>query len=406
MLYSELIPDNLGIIFRKEFTDLRDSTVKDFERYTGLIVDSQRNVRVGSSTIMFRHIEELNNIQNINLGWAAIEQGDELETDNEFFLLFGRLRRSLTPSNEFNEFGLPLHTLFVIGNAGDHWGRALWKEGKLDDASLSEANTYDNADVLAPDFLESLEILRKNKPAIYDQFVMNSWDIKQSEYVMIKAHHLNALKNIPMKYEATRRIVSCDPSLGGDECVIYGIENGEIIRTEIMHENDETKIAAKIAEVGVDIEAYDFVVDAIGIGHGVATFLTKLVKDQGKAVTFLGSKDDAFEGKRFVDRRSEMWDYVAQQVIDKKLHFPEDSELRRQLSAVKYEPIMRKGRFRIEEKQKTKKTLGCSPDRADAFVYGIYHLQFVDENRYRRKIKDRYRLETPRAESSLGIVNF
>lgn len=42
LLYSKGIPNNLGVIFRKEYTDLRDSTVKDFETYTKLTVDSQR----------------------------------------------------------------------------------------------------------------------------------------------------------------------------------------------------------------------------------------------------------------------------------------------------------------------------------------------------------------------------
>ena len=121
MVYTELIPDNLGIIFRKEFEDLRDSTLKDFELYTGLKVNSNRNVTLpNNSTIMFRHIEELNNIQNINLGWYAIEQADELANDKEFFLLFGRLRRALKPTQEFLDLGLSLHTGFVIGNAGDH----------------------------------------------------------------------------------------------------------------------------------------------------------------------------------------------------------------------------------------------------------------------------------------------
>ena len=31
VLLSEKYPGNLGVIFRKEFTDLRDSTIKDFE---------------------------------------------------------------------------------------------------------------------------------------------------------------------------------------------------------------------------------------------------------------------------------------------------------------------------------------------------------------------------------------
>lgn len=407
MQYSELVPENLGIIFRKEFTDLRDSTVKDFERYTGLTVDSQRNVKLGNgSVIMFRHIEELHNIQNVNLGWFAIEQIDELDSDEEFFTLFGRLRRQLKPTKEFIDLGLPLHSGFVIGNSGDYWGKRLWKEGKLEEAELFEAVTYDNEDILTPDFLDSLEILAKNKPAIYQQFVMNSWEVSQSEFTLIRAGSLNALKNITFKFESTKRIISCDPSLGGDECVIDVAENGLLLHQEILHENDETKIAAKIALLGEDYDVYDFCVDAIGIGHGVATILNNLVKRQGKSVQFIMSAEPAGEDNLYFNKRTEMWFYVSQQILDKKISFPEDEELRRQLMAVRYEPIRHKGRVRLEDKQKTKTRLKCSPDRADAFVYAIYHQQFVDENRYRPTPRDSYKVVRQEKDSEMGICNF
>lgn len=406
MQYSELVPNNLGIIFRKEFTDLRDSTVKDFERYTNLKVDSQRNAVLGNgSIIMFRHIEELHNIQNVNLGWFAIEQIDELDSDEEFFTLFGRLRRQLEPTKEFLDLGLPLHSGFVIGNSGDYWGKRLWKEGYLDNAELFEATTFENEDILTKDFLESLEILAKNKPAIYQQYVMNSWDVTQSEFTLIRAGSLNALKCLQVTYDHTVRIISCDPSLGGDECVIQVIENGDVIHQEIMHENDETKISAKIAMLGEDFDVWDFCVDAIGIGHGVATILNNLVKKRGKSVVFINSAESATIRDLYFNKRSEMWFYVSQQVLDKKIPYPKDEETRRQLMGVRYEPIRHKGRVKIEDKQLTKKRLKCSPDRADAYVYGIYHLQFVDENRYTKKPKDNYK-KFEREESNLGVCNY
>ena len=130
MLYSELIPNNLGVIYRKEFVDLKNSTIQDFQRYTGRKVDSNRTctIKENNSKILFMHIEEIDNIQNLNLGWFAIEQADELEKDHEFFMLLGRLRRSLTMTTEFKKTGLPLRSGFVIGNAGDHWGKKTWKE--------------------------------------------------------------------------------------------------------------------------------------------------------------------------------------------------------------------------------------------------------------------------------------
>jgi len=179
-IYSELIPNNLGVIFRKEYVDLRDSTLKDFEEYTGFKVDSQRNVNLrNGSRIMFRHLEELNNLQNLNLGWYFIEQAEELPSDKEFFLLWGRLRRQLNPSAKFLDLGLPLHTGFITANVkGSNWIKSLWKDNPKEDFSLNEAITFDNADILPADYLKNLEVLKTIKPDIYKRFVLNDWGIE------------------------------------------------------------------------------------------------------------------------------------------------------------------------------------------------------------------------------------
>jgi hypothetical protein len=103
-LYSKGIPGNLGCIFRKTARSLNDSTLQDYQKYTGNTVDSNRNYKYpNGSMIMFRHLDEMQSInqQNINLGWFYIEQGEELDSDKEFWMLFGRLRRDLKPSREF-----------------------------------------------------------------------------------------------------------------------------------------------------------------------------------------------------------------------------------------------------------------------------------------------------------------
>ena len=181
MLYAEQIPNNLIYILRREWVDLKDSTIKDFESYTGLTVGSDRNVKFhNGSVIMFRHIEELNkagkNLQNINLGAFFIEQVEELPTDREFFILQGRLRRKVAPSDYFKKLGLSDHTGSVVGNvAGDNWVKKLWKDAPTAQYELIEAITYDNADVLPKDFIDNLESLKTKKPEIYKRFVMNDW---------------------------------------------------------------------------------------------------------------------------------------------------------------------------------------------------------------------------------------
>lgn len=166
---SEKYPDNLALICRREYTDLRDSTIKDFEYYTGMKVGTKKDVLLpNGSTIMFRHGSELNTLQNINLGICGLEQACEFDDDSQWSMLQGRMRRK--------NVGDP--SLFLIANTnGDNWIKRLWKDSPLPGYELYEATTYDNADVLPKSFIDSLEILKLQKPSVYQQYVMNSWDI-------------------------------------------------------------------------------------------------------------------------------------------------------------------------------------------------------------------------------------
>ncbi|MHC5083863.1 MAG: hypothetical protein ACYTET_08010, partial [Planctomycetota bacterium] len=53
-----------------------------------------------------------------------------------------------------------------------------------------------------------------------------------------------------------------------------------------------------------------------------------------------------------------------------------DVKLKGQLTTPTYE--FRNGKILIESKADIKKRLGCSPDRADCYVNGLYGLQFVE----------------------------
>lgn len=175
MFHSEESPNNLGVIVRKNFTDLRDSTMKDFRDYTGLEINESRKDAVlpNGSTIMFRHGDELPVLKNINLGWFAIEQAEEFPDDNVWQFLKMRLRRQ----SKFR-------TGFMIANTNGHnWVWKLFKEnGTPDNHRLIECNTYEHRDALRKlgeanalqdDYMRTLETLPKK---LFNRFVMNSWE--------------------------------------------------------------------------------------------------------------------------------------------------------------------------------------------------------------------------------------
>ena len=174
----------------------------------------------------------------------------------------------------------------------------------------------------------------------------------------------------------SRIVVSCDPSLGGDECVIYVIDNGKVLETKIMHEHNTMVIAGEIELLMFKNKTNDCAVDVIGIGAGISDRLGEL----GKNVIAINSAEQANDKDRFANRRIEMWWYAMEQIQKREIPYPKDEELRRQLCSPKYKVVTSNGKVALEPKEDTKKTLGCSPDRADAFVYGLWALKEVSED--------------------------
>ena len=166
LLHSQESKDNLGVIVRKQFSDLRNSTIKDFQDYTGLKVnESTHEVRLkNGSTILFIHGDVLDSLKNINCGWFGIEQAEEFPDDTAWQFLKMRLRRKVL-----------FRSGFLIGNTNGHnWIYDIYKrQSPPPNHELIEATTYDFKDIHAPDYITNLETLPKK---LYNRYVMNSWE--------------------------------------------------------------------------------------------------------------------------------------------------------------------------------------------------------------------------------------
>lgn len=161
-------PGNLALIGRKKFTDLRDSTIKDFTRYTNITVpmSSKEITLPNGSTIMFRHADELSGLQNVNLGCFMLEQAEEFDTDEQFQMLRGRLRRE----------NCKRQGIIIANTNGHNWVWKLWKKEKKVGYELFEAQTFDNKENLPADFIIDLRRMQTESPRKYNRYVLNSWD--------------------------------------------------------------------------------------------------------------------------------------------------------------------------------------------------------------------------------------
>lgn len=169
LFHSQESPNNLGVIIRKNFTDLRDSTIKDFETYTGFKVSEQKKecVLPNGSIILFRHGDELPVLKNLNLGFFGIEQAEEFPDETSWQFLKMRLRRECKHRNGF-----------IVGNtAGHNWVWNIFKRyGPPKNHMMVEAMTEEHSHILPPDYIENLKTLPKK---LYQRYVMNSWDVTE-----------------------------------------------------------------------------------------------------------------------------------------------------------------------------------------------------------------------------------
>lgn len=167
LLHSHETKGNLGVIVRKNFTDLRNSTIRDFETYTGVKVnESTHEAKLpNGSSILFIHGDVLDSLKNINCGFFGIEQAEEFSDSTTWDFLVMRLRRQCK-----------FRSGFLIANANGHnwiWKKFI-KDGCPPNHKLVEAVTADFADILPPDYLTNLKATLPDR--LYRRYVLNSHD--------------------------------------------------------------------------------------------------------------------------------------------------------------------------------------------------------------------------------------
>jgi hypothetical protein len=171
-----------------------------------------------------------------------------------------------------------------------------------------------------------------------------------------------------------KRLLTGDPSLGGDECVAYIInENGGKVAELFLHERDEMKIAALWAGFANQNQCKDFAIDVIGF-KGIADRIRELIPNCNM-IECRGA-DQSSRPEEYLNQRAEMYMYAAQQVMDKEVVYFSDDEMIRQLLDIRIKPLTSR-KLKIEDKYDIRKRIGRSPDRADAYVQGIWALQFA-----------------------------
>jgi hypothetical protein len=218
-------------------------------------------------------------------------------------------------------------------------------------------------------------------------YLEGCWDQLGGYNQLIKDSWLENAAKIRLYQNTVKRLISCDPArYGDDETAVYYLEN-TTIREQIIYGQKDLMYTANVLHCLS--RKYDnalIVVDVCGLGAGVVDRLIEM----GDNVLGIDNAGRSEEPEKYYNLRSEIWckaaDAFASGEVELKMTPPacgylplageELTKLKGQLATPTYE--FRNGKILIESKSEIKKRLGGSPDRADAYVNGLYALQFVE----------------------------
>lgn len=176
-------PNAFFLIGRRHATDLRDSTLRDFLEHVGHTGTYKPGtgsfVFPNGSEVIFRHLDDLQSLTNMNLSGFWIDQAEEVSED-AFAFLVGRLRRPVQRREGFITFNPNGHDWI--------WRRFLKKLGQdgeplpdAEDYRLIVATTLENQANLPQDYIKSLlamggEFVKRFVYGSFDTFAGQVYD--------------------------------------------------------------------------------------------------------------------------------------------------------------------------------------------------------------------------------------
>lgn len=216
--HSTRFPDNLSLVGRLTYPELRDSTRESFlgalreiyssDAYKFNKAENELTFWNGS-TVLFRHLDNWKNLLSMNLGAFYIDQAEEVEED-AFLTLQSRLRRP----NVGKQKG------YLTGNPkGFNW---IYYKFGLDQAAVGTDDHTHNTDyrmICAPTVANSQNLpagyidglKRSYSPEWFNRYVMGSWDAFEGQIFDISK--ITGYDQLPGPEDILLTVSAIDPAI-------------------------------------------------------------------------------------------------------------------------------------------------------------------------------------------------
>jgi len=381
-------PIPVGFMGRKRGVDFTDTTLESWKQY---IPSSAYQLRPGDREIIIDHRVKLfyggtddpgvvNKFNSAEFAYFFLDQAEEVSID-QVGLLRGTLRLKLSGRD------VPTKVL-LTANPAPCWLKREFVDKIGHHQRFVRALPTDNS-FLHKEYIAQLRRAFAHRPEILAAYLDGSWTSLAGLAQIIQDTWIANAKSRTIEVENETLYISCDPArFGDDETVMYLMQGSDIVDAQIYGQKDLMETAGALHIWALEKKVAAVAIDGIGIGAGVVDRVRQMAGGE-YAVYEVNSAERATEPTRYINQRAEMWDQAARDFAGANIDLSwDDPELDRQLTQPQYD--FRAGKLLVQAKSQIKADLGGSPDRADAYIQGLYirHLVPIHDERITGRRRD------------------
>lgn len=388
-LENALIKGNRGFLGRKRGVDFNNTTLETWKKSIPAnfykINEQKKRITLPAwnSYIDYGGLDSEEDVQKFNsaeYGFIGIDQAEEIGRD-VFAMLRGTLRHRLPGGAE------PNYHVRLTANPAQCWLKDAFLKNLEPGFRFIKALPSDNP-FLAEGYIKNLKEAFKHRPELLEAYLYGSWDELAGSDIVVQSSWVEAAQKVVPHGKAIKKIVVCDPArMGDDETVIYVMEQRsaiEVVHSEVLNHKTLMDTAGRLQARRKEHGANLIVIDSIGIGAGIYDRLLELDEP---VMQFVSSRKPDIErhATRYTNLRSQIWMEGGRKIFEQLVKVPKDDILAGQLTMVHYD-FASNGRIQVEGKKDLKKEYGRSPDRADAFLMGLYGMDIADRTDVREDV--------------------
>ena len=379
-------PIPVGYMGRKRGVDFTKTTLETWKKFIPpdkyrirpmdkeIIIDDRVKIFYGGMD----DEANVNKMNSAEFSFICIDQAEEISRD-DLGLMRGTLRL------RWNDH-IPAYKILLTANPAPSFLKTEYIDNPPKDGSkvFIQALPSDNP-FLDDKYVKRLYDAFKHRPELIRAYVHGSWDDLEGLDTLIKSQWVNqCIGWEPFEKEDIRVTAADVARYGHDETVIYNFVDYKVVGENISGINNTETNAARIVRMAAQNNSDIIVIDGDAYGGGVVDVVRGILankKDNRMNVLEINSGKRAQDCEKYANTKTEIWFHAADLLAEKKAGLPKDNMLAQDLTVLKYK-AEDNGIFKVESKKDVRRRVSRSPDRGDAFVYGLWGHKFVPKKKY------------------------